>query len=675
MSAEKLYSYEGELLQDHLLNVATKTQEILDQTLPSDYPYREVILNAGYLIGLTHDLGKSTQHFQEYLSKGKKGVLTRYSALSSIVTFYVVSDYLNQQSLPDNLKTMLKALSVFIVKEQNSDLSNITEAFKTFDSNLLRRQIQSIDDKKLQEVLDAIGIKEWCSEKINTDTLKKWLVDFQNDHVFDLAISVSKILNKSSDLNYYFLNNMLFSALVEADIIDATIKTTIDVPNCIIEKDTIEKYQAKFVAEKQAPLSTLRQQAYQEAMDSIEQQIQLGLPNRLMLLTLPTGLGKTITSFAVANRMKTVLVKPYRIIYAVPFGSITEQIADVFADLIREQYNKEPTSDLLLSYHPLSDTHYKTDGVDYNMQQSSALIETWNSSVIVTTCEELIHTLISNKKSMLLKYNKLANSIIILDEVSALPIEYWKLVSNILNETLKALNSYAIVMDITKPLYFDGIPLVSNRYSTLNRYTIDASTYVGMETMEQFIRTFPIEQDKTYLFVMNTVREAEAFYDLLQTRVPKEKIGFLSSEIASEERRKTINEAKKGNIQFLVSTQAIEAGVDLDFHIVVRDFAPMVAIVQSAGRCNRDATSKGQVYITMFKNNANTYFADEVYDDVLLRLTYELIANKTVEEQEVRIILDQYIKKSEERKDTHTLSDQLYESIAKLKYGTYPASK
>jgi len=667
VSTEKLCSHKGRLLQDHLLNVAIKTKEILNQALPSDCQYREIILNTGYLIGLTHDLGKSTQYFQDHLNEGEQGVLTHHSILSSMFTLHIVSTYLDKQNLPEDFKTILKALAMFTVKKHHSDLSEVTKALMQFDSDLIETQIQSIDNDKLQEVLDAVNISQWYTREINTDTLREWLKNLQSDQFLDLVLDTKHILYESDNLNYYFLSNILFSALVNADTVDAALETTIDIPDCLVQKSTIEQYQAKIATCKSEPLVMMRQQAYQEAINSIDQQIQQGLPNRLLTLTLPTGLGKTITSFAVANRMKTALGKQYKIIYAVPFINIIEQNADVFENLIKEQYSKEPTSDLLLLHYHLGDIYYKTDEADYDVQQSTALIETWNSSVIVTTFVQLMHTLISNSKSMLLKYNKLANSIIILDEAQALPLEYWKLISSMLSKTLEAFNSYAIVMTATKPLYFDGVPLVSNRYDTLNRYTIDTNTYIDVASMEQFINTFPIECDKTYLFVLNTIREAEIFYDLLQKRIPKEKVGFLSSHVIPKQRRETIKEAKEGNIQFLVSTQVVEAGVDLDFDVVVRDFAPMEAIVQSAGRCNRNGTKEGQVYITRFKDSSS-YFAHYIYSDVLLQMTYSLIANRTIEEKDVKYIFDQYMQKVKYYKDTDTASDKLYESIIKLKY-------
>lgn len=225
---------------------------------------------------------------------------------------YLVKDYLDEQDIPDNYRDMLEALSVFVVKKHHSDLSGLVDTLSNYDYFVIEKQIQAIDNQSLQDVLHDIGVQNWSS--INTNTLRKWMEEFRKEHVFDLVNGVIHALSDSNSPDYYFITNLLFSALTNADTVDAAIQTTVNIPDCIINPNTIEQYQHNLQV---SPLTILRQQAYQEAMDNIEQQIQQGLPNRLMLLTLPTGLGKTITSFAIANSMKQALGVPYRIIYAV----------------------------------------------------------------------------------------------------------------------------------------------------------------------------------------------------------------------------------------------------------------------------------------------------------------------------------------------------------------------
>ncbi|MGC9059608.1 MAG: helicase-related protein, partial [Candidatus Aenigmatarchaeota archaeon] len=167
---------------------------------------------------------------------------------------------------------------------------------------------------------------------------------------------------------------------------------------------------------------------------------------------------------------------------------------------------------------------------------------------------------------------------IIIDEVQAVPLKYWKLIDELLLKFLEEFNSYAIVMTATKPILFSsGKDLVRNVYP-LNRYKIDAKTYYSYDSMEDFINTFKIEDDKSYMFVLNTISEAKQFYEILKEKVGETEITFLSSHITPKERLERIEKIKNNKFRFLVSTQIVEAGVDIDFDVVVRDIAPLDSI-------------------------------------------------------------------------------------------------
>jgi len=665
MTNNVLYSHPRKLLRTHLLNVASNVKNILETALPESYPYKEVVCGTGYLIGLTHDLGKATQYFQEHLFGHRNDNRTYHAKLSSLFTFYIVKAYLDKTDIAENQKALLEVIAMAVVRHHHGDLDDIDRTLDGFDDDTLK-QIQALDEQTLSKLLQEISIYQWYDKPIDVKTIIEWQQEFNDSYYFELQDAIYDVLDEHNTPDYYMLTNLLFSALAEADKTDAVNNEFVLATNAIVDTNTIEQHQAQL---PRKTLTELRQQAYDEAMHNIEEQIQAGLPNRLLLLTLPTGLGKTITSFAVANRIKTA-IGASRIIYAVPFINIIEQNADVFKDLLQKQYGKEPTSDMLLLHHHLGDVYYTTDESAYDVNKSAILINSWNSSVIVTTFVQLMHTLIGNTNSMLMKYNKLANSVIILDEAQALPLQYWKLVSTVLNDTLEKLGSYAIVMTATKPLYFEGASLIHNRYDVCNRYTLDASTYVSESDIDKFINQFPIEQGKSYMFVMNTIREAEYMYMQLRDKIPSENIGFLSTHIVPQQRREVIRKAKNGEIRILVSTQVVEAGVDLDFDVVVRDLAPMDALIQSAGRCNRSAErDMGTVYVTKFyDSNAKKYFANEIYDDILLTQTEKLIKNNKLEEQNLGVVFDQYLTIVKQHKDTETKSDKLYTNICQLRY-------
>jgi CRISPR-associated endonuclease/helicase Cas3 len=223
-------------------------------------------------------------------------------------------------------------------------------------------------------------------------------------------------------------------------------------------------------------------------------------------------------------------------------------------------------------------------------------------------------------------------------------------------------------MTATKPILFsNGIDVVEAP-KIGSRYTLDADTYFGITSMEEFLVKFEIKSDKSYMFVLNTIEEAKKFYKFLSQRVPKEKITFLSSHIVPKERLERVQEIKQGKCRFLATTQIVEAGVDIDFDVVVRDFAPLDSVIQSAGRCNRNfIKEQGIVYVTKLRDEKR-FYSSYIYDKVLLEITEQLIKGKTFYEEELYKVFDEYENLILKKKDTAGISEIIEEAIKKLKY-------
>jgi len=170
------------------------------------------------------------------------------------------------------------------------------------------------------------------------------------------------------------------------------------------------------------------------------------------------------------------------------------------------------------------------------------------------------------------------------------------------------------------------------------------------------------------MFVLNTIEEAKKFYKFLSQRIPKEKLTFLSSHVVPRERLNRVQEIKQGKYKFLVTTQIVEAGVDIDFDVVVRDFAPLDSVIQSAGRCNRNFKKEsGTVYITKFRDERN-FYSSYIYDTILLNITEQLIRGKIFSEQELYEAFDEYENQILNRKDTVSASEKLEIAIEELRY-------
>lgn len=674
-----LYSHPDKLLERHLLNVANDTANILETSLLTEncFIQKNILVNLGYIVGLTHDLGKATPFFQEHLFKGRDGRETRHSALSSLFTFKIVEHYLSQADLDHTLKSFLQIEAFLLVKDHHTDLDNFLNQLLPF-SDIVSLQINSLEDDKLHKVLTNAGIDKYYPQQISKDLIMHWLVEFQTTELRKLRIELQVHPMKLDSPALYLMNNLLYSALIDADKMDAAIGQRPTRKTILVEKPFIEEYVKSL---PQRELNDLRNQAFAEAESNFDNYLDGKSDKRMLFLTLPTGVGKTLISFTIANKLKENLEKNskgiYRTIYSVPFINIIEQNADTFKELLELKYGNSITSDMMLVHHHLGDVFFSTNEENYDSDKSRVLIDSWQSEFVVTTFVQLFHTLLSNRNSMLVKFNKLAKSIFIIDEIQGLPIKYWKLISQLLQEALKTLDSYAIVMTATKPLYFDetnGYELANFDWSKLNRYFIDATTYYGIRDMGAFLERFPISADKTYLFVMDTIREAEDFYHLLKEKLPpdeKEMATFLSTHITPKQRSERIQQVKDGKVKYLVSTQVVEAGVDLDFDVVVRDLAPLDSIIQSAGRCNRNAErSTGSVYLTKFTNanSKNRPYCNYIYDKILLEITEKLINNSTVQEKDVPELFHKYETEVKRTKDTEGLSDLLYNSVVNLNY-------
>ncbi|MFN3782133.1 MAG: CRISPR-associated helicase Cas3', partial [Candidatus Kapaibacteriota bacterium] len=342
----------------------------------------------------------------------------------------------------------------------------------------------------------------------------------------------------------------------------------------------------------------------------------------------------------------------------------------------------EPTSDIILKHHHLSDIRYEhskfVSNSNSETDQTSTtdwariLIEGWNAEIIVTTFVQFFHTLVSYHNRCLRKFHRLVNSIIILDEVQSIPIKFWLLTRKLLLDLTSEFNSYVILVTATQPLIFEPgeIKNLCNHrpyFEALNRIKIIPRVQVPT-TLDELAVQFNLEE-KTHLFIFNTISSAKSFYNKLieENLVHKSDITFLSAHIIPKIRRERIEKIKRKDYKVVVTTQLVEAGVDIDFDVVVRDIAPLDSIIQSAGRCNRNADKQGEVFVyTLVENNKR--FANYIYDKVLLDITESILKSKNhIDEPEVLDLAHQYFIETTRRKSSD-IANELLESISNLIY-------
>lgn len=267
---------------------------------------------------------------------------------------------------------------------------------------------------------------------------------------------------------------------------------------------------------------------------------------------------------------------------------------------------------------------------------------------------------------MLKKFHNIVNSIIILDEVQNIPLKYWPVVREILLALSKYFNCRIILMTATKPLIFENNDfckeLVTNydqyfKTDELNRVELK---YIGENTIDDFYNNLPKLNLNSYLFVFNSISSSLYFYHKIKNIKGYKKF-YLSTNIVPKERslrikniKRVITSNKKTSKKkrfIVVSTQMIEAGVDIDCECAYRDIGPFDSIIQVTGRCNRNSllAKKGIVNIVRLKRqNYRDYCT--IYDPVLNDISAKILSpDKIYSESEFLSLIDKYFAEAKTR--------------------------
>jgi CRISPR-associated endonuclease/helicase Cas3 len=659
-------SHPGVPLKDHLRIVGRLCKDKARNIISND----DKFITTANIIGLTHDFGKYTRYFQNMLRNESKRnrelnrELSSHAPLSSLYTAWLINKYINDP--------FLTAASMLCVYRHHGKLDIRLgdlhcKVKEIVANNNYKKQVESIIENKdiINEELKDIGLYS-IDEFVNDidkgfNEVKKVLFNYQeyikrDEDEINAFCRLYKIL-------------LLFSLLIDSDK-----KTASDVKEPDrkqISTSVIYDYISNI--KRSNILDDLRSEIRNDVLSELERLIHNtnnGLSKKILSINAPTGAGKTLLSISVALRLRDELYrkegKLYRIIYVLPYINIIEQTYDVFKKafcLKREDYS------MLLKHHHL----YIPDSKDFNEGRISndellMLAESWDSEIIVTTLVQFMETLIGTRNRMLKKFHKLYNSIIILDEIQTIPLEYWRLVRS----ALLALSrySYIIFMTATKPNIFkDGeyVELVTNAKSYFRR--LDRVRYIvrdditDIEKVVELVKTL-LDNTNSILIIVNKIKTSIVLYNELRGELPSINLEYLSTNIIPKHRKARIDNIRdvlknKGKI-VVVSTQLVEAGVDLDFDVVIRDIGPFDSIIQAAGRCNRNWNNNehGQVYITNIHNEGKSD-AETIYGTLTIDIVKEIlkkIGKNEFYEREISDIIDDYFKEVEYKLNTSNSS-------------------
>lgn len=674
----KLYSFEllahpDELLITHSKNVAEISLErfksikhnlnkILKPTIWEDLVY---------ITGFSHDLGKATSYFQQYIKASdeekerlKNQPETHHGLLGAIFTYWLIKTYLGKRQIEDKhpLVEFLPFLFFLIVKKHHGDLGNpLNDELFGEQFDYLEKQISTINKEELEHFLHSLS----DNIKIEFDLCefpKDIKLFVQNELKSPIkSTSIRKIFKDKfpQNIDSYVIFQFFYSLLLQSDKESVILERKSKKRN-FIEPDIVCKYKEKKFGTPKLEIDKIRENIFQDALHTIE---NADLNQKIFSLNVPTGTGKTLTSLSVALKLRERLKNEEgflpRIIYSLPFTSIIDQNYDVFNDVFNN-----PPSDLLLKHHHLADVVYKTKSEkneEYDTNQAQFLIETWESEIIVTTFVQLFHTLLTNRNRSLKKFHKLANSIILLDEVQTIPIKYWLLVREVFKTLTEVFNSYIILITATQPRIFpeneimELVPQKHIYFSKLNRVQLEfVHKDLPLKEFQEMLYNEISNSDKSFLIVMNTITSSLELYNALIRKEIDGELFYLSTNIIPKERLKRIQEIKtETKRRIIISTQLVEAGVDIDVENVWRDFGPLDSINQVSGRCNRNfAGELGNVKIIKLKDDKDRYFYRYIYGDSILQImqTNDVFnENRLFKESEFLENISKYYKDIEDR--------------------------
>lgn len=624
-------AHEGDPLPQHLLRVAESAETAVADA-------GKDIRDIAFLSGLLHDLGKATPYFQiERLQKKKKNRLTSHAECSACVAWKITEEI----SLP--LSMRLSTLISILRHHGNLTFESWEDAYRH-----IRLRIKSDDGLPRQlESLDLGNMFEWLSTNIESRFPDSRLAP-QNFTVPAIresftGIRMSLIRNCLADTSDVLTFLAGFGSLLSADKVDSAIGGALSRPE--IPADLVDVYKAQRFVRTDSKMNLLRDTISSE----VQSQWAADADHRLFTLTAPTGSGKTLAIFNAAlnarNRFSKVRNAPPRIIYCLPFTSVIDQNHKVMADVMRLS-NLGCREDVLLKHHHLVPGLYRSKNDTYDSEDAGELLtETWQSEIVITTFYQFLHSLISASNSELKRAGQLCGSIVLMDEVQAVPLRYWQTIRQIFGQAAATLNMTFVLLTATRPLIFrhddaairELLPNHPTYFRKLSRVELLChAEKIGLSEFTERI-TEDLQKDfRSTLIILNRRASVKSVFEKLKEAFPTHRIMMLSTELTPWDRRAKIRLVqrylKRGIPCVVVSTQLVEAGVDLSFPTVHREIAPLDAIIQSCGRSNRhDSDSLGVVHVwKLYKEGENGEFKEptwsKVYDVPLIDATTDVLS-------------------------------------------------
>lgn len=514
------------------------------------------------LVGKVHDYGKASQTFQDKIDPERH------------VNLHVDHSTAGAQFLTQRYDKAAAMLLAYIVAGHHGGLPNGKD---DSESSLAKRL-----KKPVKEYLSRVPSLP-LPEKIV-------LQDFMT----------LKGIAKHDHFSLHFLVRMLYSVLTDADFLDTeafmTPENQAGRQHAMTLPDLLPKLERKLATfQADTPINQKRADILRWCREAAQQ-----TPG-LFSLTVPTGGGKTVSSIAFALD-HAIKYKLRRVIYVIPYTNIITQNAQVFRDIFGEE--------AVLEHHSNLDPKRVT-------AQNRLASQNWDAPIIVTTNVQFFESFYGNRSTACRKLHNVADAVIIFDEAQMFPPELLKPSLAVIRELTKNYGCTAVLCTATQPTLSNAailkgealenvreiVPNPQQLYEEFRRVTVT----VIDEPQSHDALGEELAKHEQILAIVNTRKDARLIFEQLVTYRPAEECFHLSTMMCPAHRTVTLNTIRARLQQDLpcrvVSTQLIEAGVDVDFPVVWRAIAGLDSIAQAAGRCNREGKlDKGQVVVFHTEN-------------------------------------------------------------------------
>lgn len=601
---DEFWSHPNKLLENHIKNMISPDDDEL-----------------GKQVKLYHDIAKLKNNFQIYIRDTSNDKLDKNHSLLSAYFFLLNSKF-------DEILTLFGFLVIVSHHGNVVNLMTLSREANKFFKN--QKELEQWDEvaNAAKNIKIYSGLSTKKDEFLNrAEKLRQYLVLSQYRHKF----TYEDFINFKS-----LYSNLIYSDKFEA-IFSMPKQENKDIPIDVLEASI-----------KNLPPNKKRDAFRNFVLNNFDKE------RKLFTLTAPTGYGKTLTALNFALKFNKS-----RIIYALPFTSIIDQTYDIVAKIYKN-------SDILVSK-----AHHKTTIGEENLTKEDRyskikfLMESFSGEINITTLYQLIFALFGNKNKDNVKFNQLKNSVVIIDEAQAIPYNFRKdfiLLCEIISQRL---GTIFIFMSATMPVIkSEKFKEISNLdyFSKQDRYVIKWLDIGGEDELLEKI--CEAASDKNTLVVVNTIKKAQELFTKLRDKFS---CFCLNGYMYDDHKRATIeavrcavNKSKVDPLAskiLLISTQSIEAGVDLDFDIGFREVSPISSIIQTAGRVNRHfGATRGELYV--FPEISK--FTNLIYGD-LYKVSGAILSDlkqKEVRESEILEISNLYFQKiSNQLENLHIKSE------------------